>query len=424
MQFGYFWQMNLLYRIAIAIATLVLPVIGLFSAKVNHFLKGRKGLLKKLADFRSKYPGKLAWFHVASLGEYEQAKPVISKLKKEKPELIMLVSFFSPSGYDIATRKPQENIDFISYIPLDRKSWAFDFVKTINPTIAFFVKYDLWYHHILALKSRKVPTILFSASFRKDQNYFKSDGFFRSILKQMDLIFTQNEESIRLLESINYPEAHLAGDTRFDRVNETAKNPKHFSEIESWVKDKKVMVLGSVWEEDMKLLIPLINQQEDYLWIVAPHDLKPEPMEFWAKSIQAKSTRYSQKESLGEVKVLFIDNIGMLSSLYQYARIAYVGGAFGKGLHNILEPIGFEIPVIFGALKNHSKFPEAAQSIAQGCGFSISDFESLKSEFAKLQEEEFYSNARSSAKSWMEANLGAADKIVSEVLLNYPLDGR
>ncbi|MBN3580835.1 3-deoxy-D-manno-octulosonic acid transferase [Algoriphagus aestuarii] len=416
--------MNLLYRIAIALATIILPLVGLLSAKVNHFLKGRKSLFKKLADFRSKNPGNLAWFHVASLGEYEQAKPVISKFKKEKPHFLVLVSFFSPSGYDIATRKPQEHVDFITYIPLDRKSWAFEFVESVNPSIAFFVKYDLWYHHIIALKSREVPIVLFSASFRKDQNYFRSDGFFRSVLKKMDLIFTQNEESLQLLRAIDYSSGYLAGDTRFDRVNETANAPKHFVEIGSWVEGKKVAVLGSVWEEDMKLLIPLINKYKEYLWIVAPHDLKPEPMEMWAKAILSKSTRYSQKSTLNGMKVLFIDNIGMLSSLYQYAKIAYVGGAFGKGLHNILEPIGFEVPVIFGDLKNRSKFPEAAQSIAQGCGFSVSDFESLDQNFSKLQDQEFYALAKSNAKSWMEANLGAADKIVSEVLLNYPLDGR
>ncbi|MBN3520560.1 3-deoxy-D-manno-octulosonic acid transferase [Algoriphagus lutimaris] len=416
--------MNLLYRIAIALITYLLPLAGLFSAKINHFLKGRKGLQKKLLIFRSKNSGNLAWFHVASLGEYEQAKPVIAKLKLERPSVLIVVSFFSPSGYDIATRKTQVHVDYITYLPLDRKSWAFDFVKTLNPSIAFFAKYDLWYHHILALSQNNVPIILFSASFRPTQEYFKSDGFFRSILFKLDQIFTQNQGSLDLLDQIGYAKGLLAGDTRFDRVMETARSPKTFPEIESWVQGKKVMVLGSVWEEDMKIVIPLINQVEDYLWIIAPHDLSPEPMDAWANSIRLPSIKYSETKNFGGKQVLFIDNIGMLSSLYQYGDLAYVGGAFGKGLHNILEPLGFGIPVLFGSLKNTAKFPESEQSVNEGCGFSVNNTEELKEVFEKMQVEEYYQSAIQAANLWVSANLGAAEKIINRVLLNYPLNGR
>ncbi|WP_296699288.1 glycosyltransferase N-terminal domain-containing protein [Algoriphagus sp.] len=416
--------MNLLYRIAIVLITAVLPLLGIFSVKINHFLKGRKGLLNKLKEFRSKNSGDLVWFHVASLGEYEQAKPVIAELKLKRPNVLVLVSFFSPSGYDIATRKVQEHVDFISYIPLDRKSTAFEFVRIMNPSLVFFVKYDLWYHHILALKKRGIPMVLFSASFRPEQLYFKSEGFFRKILFQIDWIFTQNLDSIRLLESIEYKNGILAGDTRFDRVNETALTPKKFPEIEKWVEKENVMILGSVWEEDMRLLIPLINQNQDYLWIIAPHDLNPEPMRIWAESIEGNSIRYSESDIFEGNRILFIDNIGMLSSLYQYATLAYVGGAFGKGLHNILEPLGFQVPVIFGTLKNTSKFPEAVQSVKENCGFSVKDAEELKRTFNNLKEEKYYSESKLGAKNWVESNLGAAKKIVHEVLLNYPLNGR
>lgn len=416
--------MNLLYRIAVGLITAVLPLIGLFSTKINHFLKGRNGLQDKLKEFRLKNTGELAWFHVASLGEYELAKPVIAKLKFEKSSILVLVSFFSPSGYDVATRKVQPNVNFITYIPLDRKSWAFEFVNSLNPSLAFFAKYDLWHHHILALKTKGVPMFLFSAAFRSSQNYFKSDGFFRKILFQMNLIFTQNSESLRLLENIGYKNGILVGDTRFDRVRETAHAPKRFPEIEKWVIEKKVMVLGSVWEEDMQLLIPLINLADDYLWIVAPHDLNPEPMRIWAESIKGKSIKYSESKNFEGNKVLFIDNIGMLSSLYQYATLAYVGGAFGKGLHNILEPLGFEVPVIFGTLKNPSKFQEAAQSEIEGCGFSVKNTIELQRAFEKLREEKFYTTSKLAAKNWVNSNLGAANKIVQEVLLNYPLNER
>lgn len=401
-----------------------MPFLGLFSAKIAHFLEGRKGLQEKLQSFRKKNPGKLAWFHVASLGEYEQAKPVISKLKMQRPELLVVVSFFSPSGYDIAVRKDQPNVDFITYIPLDRKSRAEAFVKTMDPAITFFVKYDLWHHHILALKQLNVPIILFSASFRADQRYFKSDGFFRKILFQLDMIFTQNKRTIDLLKEIGYTHTTLAGDTRFDRVKDTALNPKTFPEISSWAAGKKVMVLGSVWEEDMNLLIPLINQSQDYLWIIAPHDISEEPMNHWANAIKLKSRKYSEGLDQKEFEVLFIDNIGMLSSLYQFAHLAYVGGAFGKGLHNILEPLGFEVPVIFGKLKNAGKFPEAAESESEGCGFSVEDKESLKFTFDQLQQAENFEKAKLASKRWVDSNLGAADKIIDEVLLNYPLYGR
>lgn len=416
--------MNLLYRIALAFTTFLLPLVAVFSTKINHFLKGRKGLMQKLSVFRSENAGNLAWFHVASLGEYEQAKPVIEKFKKAKPDYLIAVSFFSPSGYDIATRRPQPNVDFISYIPLDRKSAAFQFVKTLNPSFAFFAKYDLWHHHILALKSQKVPTILFSASFREDQKYFSSNGFFRKILMRMDLVFTQNQKSLELLDSIGYEQGILAGDTRFDRVRESASNPKSFPEIEAWVKGKKVMVLGSVWEEDMQLLIPLINKRSDINWIIAPHDLNPEPMDKWSESIQKRSIKYSQSKDFSNSEVLFIDNIGMLSSLYQYASIAYVGGAFGKGLHNILEPLGFGVPVIFGELKNPQKFPEAAISVKEKCGFSVKNAESLIQLVDELQEEKLYSQAVNAANSWVESNLGAAEIIVSKVLSNFPNHGR
>ena len=380
--------------------------------------------MQKLSVFRSENAGNLAWFHVASLGEYEQAKPVIEKFKKAKPDYLIAVSFFSPSGYDIATRRPQPNVDFISYIPLDRKSAALQFVKTLNPSFAFFAKYDLWHHHILALKLQKVPTILFSASFREDQKYFSSNGFFRRILMRMDLVFTQNQKSLELLDSIGYEQGILAGDTRFDRVRESAGNPKSFPEIEAWVSGKKVMVLGSVWEEDMQLLIPLINSRSDFFWIIAPHDLNPEPMDKWSASIQKRSIKYSQSKDFSNSEVLFIDNIGMLSSLYQYATLAYVGGAFGKGLHNILEPLGFGVPVIFGELKNPQKFPEAAVSVKERCGFSVKDAESLIQLVDELQEEKRYSQAVNAANSWVESNLGAAEIIVSKVLSNFPNHGR
>ena len=407
--------MKWIYRIGIFFARMLLLIGGVFIPKIRHFSSGRKNLFQRLKEFRLKYAGSLAWFHVASLGEYEQARPVIAELKRVQPDLLVVVSFFSPSGFDHVIEKPHPHVDFITYLPLDSKSQAEKFIKSLNPDIAFFVKYDLWYHVIVAVKSRNIPLFLFSASFRPDQIYFKRDGFFRNILFQFDYIFTQNKNTLDLLKSIDYQQVSVVGDTRFDRVAETAGNYKEFPELAKWVGEKSTIVAGSVWQEDMELLIPLMNANPAYRWIIAPHDLSPEPMKRWSEHLSLKASRYSQWDTDVSTDVLFIDNIGMLSSLYQFARVAYVGGAFGKGLHNILEPMGFGIPVIFGKLKKTAKFPEAAESQRNGCGFEVSDVESMKLVFEELEQPEIYQQSINAAKNWVKMNIGAAAKIINKV---------
>lgn len=407
--------MKWIYRIGIFFARLLLLLGGPFIPKIRHFSSGRKDLFQKIKEFRSKNSGTLAWFHVASLGEYEQARPVIAELKNIKPDQLIAVSFFSPSGYDHVVKKPQANVDFITYLPIDSKKQAEKFVDLLNPDIVFFVKYDLWHHHIMAVKSREIPLFLFSAAFRPDQIYFKRAGFFREILVQFDYIFTQNQSTLDLLKSIDYQEASVAGDTRFDRVAETASNYREFPDLAKWVGGKPTVVAGSVWQEDMDLLIPLINSNPGYKWIIAPHDLSPDSMNRWSKQLSPTSSRYSQWDSDVSPDVIFIDNIGMLSSLYQLAKVAYVGGAFGKGLHNILEPMGFGIPVIFGKLKKTAKFPEATESQLKGCGFEVNDVESLKSIFKELENPEVYNLSANSAKDWVKINIGAAARIIKKV---------
>lgn len=408
--------MNLLYRLILFLVSCILYLTRPFSTKLNHFLEGRKYIFPKLKNFRGSNPSSLAWFHVASLGEYEQARPVIASLKSKRPDLAIVVSFFSPSGYDHVIKKTQPNVDFITYLPLDRKRWAEKFVEVLNPELVFFVKYDLWFHHIQALKKRKISIFLISASLRADHSFFGIFGFFfQQNLFAMDWIFTQNQKSLELLGNIGYTKTSLAGDTRFDRVATTAAAPKELPEIRNWVGQRQAIVVGSAWEEDMKLLIPLINSRPEYRWIIAPHDLKPEPMENWGQQLQPASKKYSSWSPADANPVLFIDNIGMLSSLYQFAKIAYVGGAFGKGLHNILEPLGFGRPVIFGKVKKASKFPEAEQSILEGCGFSVTDENSLFEIFEKLESLDFYKKSVDSAQNWVKSNLGAANRIVDKV---------
>ena len=413
--------MNVVYWLLLELSTRILPVLGILVPKIRHFLHQRSGLFSTLSDFRSTHAGPLTWFHVASLGEYEQAKPVIAALKGQEPSTWVVVSFFSPSGYEPASKKPQAGVDLITYLPLDRKAWAERFVEILQPTRSIFVKYDLWHHHLQALKRNHIPTYLIAASFRPDQTYFSWYGrFFRKMLEQMDWIFTQNEASIQLLASLKITNASHTGDTRFDRVAGTAAQPMDFPAIRNWIKDRPTLVIGSAWEEDMNLLIPLIQSKPEFLWIIAPHAIDSLAMDRWASALGIPTQKYSQWKEGQDPQILLIDNIGMLSSLYQFAHFAYVGGGFGKGLHNILEPLGFGIPVIFGNPRSASKFPEAAQSQVEGCGFAVTDSAELQEWVHKLEQPEFYAISVASAQRWVKANLGAADRILDHLTTSIP----
>ena len=408
--------MNAMYTLFMELSTRILPILGVFVPKIRHFLAQRKDLFASLRDFRAAHPGPLTWFHVASLGEYEQAKPVIAALKAKEPETWVVVSFFSPSGYEPTSKRPQAEVDYITYLPLDRKSWAERFVGILQPSQSIFVKYDLWFHHLQALKKRAIPTYLIAASFRPDQSYFTwYGGFFRRMLAQMDWIFTQNDASIQLLASLKITKASLTGDTRFDRVVATAAQPLDLPGIKNWIQGRPTVVIGSAWEEDMNLLIPLIQSKPDWLWIIAPHAIDAAVIDRWVTTLGVPSQKYSKWKEEQSHRILFIDNIGMLSSLYQFAHFAYVGGGFGKGLHNILEPLGFGVPVIFGKPIRASKFPEAAQSQAEGCGFAVANAKELQEVVAKLEQPEFYSQSVVAAQHWVKANLGAAIQITEHL---------
>lgn len=392
--------------------------LGLFkglSPKLTQLVDGREGLFDRLRRFRDSNNKKIAWFHVASLGEYEQARPVISEFKNSFPDFGIVVSFFSPSGYEHVAQKPQEHLDFITYLPFDTAANAKRFIQILAPSVGFFVKYDLWPNHILEAKKIDIPLFLFSATFRKDQPYFKKYGwFFKKALFKFDAVFCQNEESYALLESVGYPSASVIGDTRYDRVVETAANPKQFAELSFFESEKPVVVVGSAWQEDMDILLKIINES-DFRWIIAPHDIDIQKIKAWQKQIRKPTIRYSELQAHKGEEILFIDNVGMLASLYQFAHIAYVGGAFGKGLHNILEPLAYKIPVLFGKLAKPHKFPEGQQSVDAGCGFEIVDSNQLKHTFAYLSEEENYKEACKNAQLLVDKNRGSAAKIVAEV---------
>jgi len=385
--------------------------------KLEKLVDGRKDLFERLTEFKSGFEKPIAWFHVASLGEYEQAKPVIAELKNRIPEHGVVVSFFSPSGFEIASGRAQENVDFITYLPFDTLVNAQKFIGILDPKIGFFVKYDLWANHILEAKNKKIPLFLFSASMREDQIYFKGYGtFFKKILTSFDYIFTQNTQTKTLIESLDFHQVSVTGDTRYDRVKSIAETPKAFPELLPLVQGKKTMVVGSAWEEDMKVLIPFINAHQDYFFIIAPHDINQEVLSDWKSKISRPSLKYSELSGRETAAILFIDNIGMLSSLYQFAHTAYVGGAFGKGLHNILESLAYRIPVIFGELKQDRKFPEAGISIEYGCGFSVSDTRQLEKTMAFLSDQNHYLQACHAAEKLVNDNVGSSKKIMDTVI--------
>ncbi|TNF39880.1 MAG: 3-deoxy-D-manno-octulosonic acid transferase, partial [Cytophagales bacterium] len=253
--------MKTIYGAVIWLFSGLLPLAAVFLPKLKHFLQGRDALFSNLKKFKKSNPNPVIWVHAASLGEYEMAKPIISEIKGRRPLQPVVVSFFSPSGYDPSIKKSQPGVDFLTYLPLDRKKWAEEFVRILNPKLAIFIKYDLWFFHLEALKKRGIPYFLASANFRLDQSYFGIFGsFFRKNLEGMRWIFTQNEESVSLLEKYGIRQASRTGDTRFDRVASHASQPKSFPELAAWIGVKPVVVVGSAWEEDMNLLIPLMNE--------------------------------------------------------------------------------------------------------------------------------------------------------------------
>jgi 3-deoxy-D-manno-octulosonic-acid transferase len=406
---------NLLaYKIALFSYRLLIKVASPFNRKAKLWIDGRRDLIEKLRERLKDNKAPIAWFHCASLGEFEQARPVIEKLKTQNSKLKILLTFFSPSGYEI--RKNYEGADYIFYLPLDTKKNAREFIEATKPAIAFFVKYEFWYYYLNELKKNNIPVISISAIFRKDQLLFRSYGsFYKNILKKFDRIFVQNEESYNLLKSIDIKNTEIAGDTRFDRVKEICDHKKSIEIAEKFKDNKKVLVIGSSWTEDMKVLISFINTfDKNVKFIIAPHELHEKDLANLESLIKRKCVRFSKTkpEEAAQYDVLIIDNIGMLASLYQYGEFAYIGGAFGKGLHNILEAATYGMPVFFGS--NYKKFNEASELIKLGSAFSVKDENEFTEAFSKLwKDENLRLSIAEQSRAFIEKNTGATDKILS-----------
>lgn len=362
--------MRLLYSIAIILYATAVRLVSPFHEKAKLMRQGWKNWRNVLVKQCEKLPGsRVVWFHASSLGEFEQARPVLEQFRKEHPDYNVVLTFFSPSGYEV--RKGYNQADIVCYLPPDTQRNAKDFVSMIHPDIAYFVKYDFWFNYLNVLADRKVPTYLFSSIFRPNQYFFKCYGsWFARQLQCFSHIFVQNKESMQLLSQIGYTRCSLAGDTRFDRVFDIAAQSKKFSMIERFIADQPVLMAGSSWEPDEKNIKHFIDSYNKPLKVIlAPHMIGPDhlthiEMLFGADNCLRYSMLDLTDEAMLKRKVLIIDNIGMLSSLYRYATVAYIGGGFGKGIHNILEAAVFGHPVCFGP--NHKKFQEAVDMLECG----------------------------------------------------------
>lgn len=356
----------------------------------------------------------IAWFHAASLGEFEQGRPVIEAFRERYPAYKILLTFFSPSGYEV--RKNYAGADFIVYLPFDTPENARTFVQRVNPAIAFFIKYEFWYNYLRELKNRQVPILSFSAIFRPDQIFFKPyGGFYRSFLRFFDHLLVQNPESVELLKSIGVTNVTLAGDTRFDRVKQVADARKDIPIARAFKDEKPVLVIGSAWQADMDVLIPFLNRFDQPLKVIlAPHEIHHDEIERWRNQLAGQTVRFSEvsdPSALSIFKTLIIDNVGMLSSLYQYGEFAYIGGAFGKGLHNILEAATFRMPLFFGP--NYGKFQEAVDLVKAGAAFPVSGSAQLDTVFRRLYEDP--STAAAIAGDYVTLNTGATSKVMEVV---------
>jgi 3-deoxy-D-manno-octulosonic-acid transferase len=383
-----------------------------FHAKANQFVTGRKNILLKLKDALLPTTSPVIWVHCASLGEFEQGRPLMELLRKEYPAGKILLTFFSPSGYEI--RKNYPGADYIFYLPWDTPSNAKQFIEITKPVLVIFIKYEFWYNYSSELKKRNTPLLSVSCIFRNEQIFFKPYGsLFRTILGNFNWFFVQNQDSIKLLKSIGIANASVAGDTRFDRVFQITQQGQDIPIALQFKDSQKVIVIGSAWPEDMDLLVAFINENQFLKFIIAPHEISEEFLSEIENSLQVKTVRFSHAGAgVEEARVLLIDNIGMLSRLYRYGEFAYVGGAFGKGLHNILEAACYGVPVFFGN-KNFEKFQEARELIMRGGAFEVGSYPELKAKYEMLNNRpENFLLACEVTRQYVQENLGATKKIM------------
>ena len=407
--------MKVLYNLGILIFSALAYIIAPFNSKASLWINGRKNWTKKIAE-KIKPGDKTIWIHCASLGEFEQGRPVIEAIKKEKPEFKIVLTFFSPSGYEI--RKNYDKADCISYLPSDTPGNASKFIELVRPEIVIFVKYEFWNNYISTLYKKKIPIYLISAIFRPGQHFFRWYGsFFRKMLMKFEKIFVQDQQSLDLLSGIGIEKVSLAGDTRFDRVIQIAGSVKDIPILDLFRGGEKLFMAGSSWRQDEEIIAEYINNYPGRMkWVLAPHEIDNPNIERIVKLFRVKSVRFSEfSEDSVDSRVLIIDNIGMLSSAYRYAYMAAIGGGFGKGIHNILEPACWGIPVIFGP--SYKKFKEAVELLNNGGAKTFTTYDDFKKILDLwLSDEKIYSNSAEIASKYVKDNAGANEIIIKDII--------
>lgn len=411
--------MQFLYTIGIRIYAFLLRLAARFHIKAKQWVLGRKNVFETLQDALSDNTNEVVWIHVSSLGEFEQGRPLIAQLKEKYPSYKIVLTFFSPSGYEI--RKDYPLVDVVVYLPIDTPRNAKRFFDIVKPCKVFFVKYDFWYHYLHEAHNRGIPTYLIAALFRKEQLFFRwYGGFYRKILHFFTAIFTQDDNSAALLSSIGYKETIVCGDTRVDRVATLAEQTQPVLHIEDFKKAKLLLIAGSTWQPDEDLLIRFLKEHNDLSlkMIIAPHEVHRAHIQELIKKVNDRGlsaicySALSEQKTVPDCDILFIDSIGLLSALYQYGDMAYIGGGFGAGIHNTLEPAAFGLPIIFG--EKYQKFNEAVCLVDQKGAFSIKNYEELEKKIEKLvKNTNFRKEAGSVAKTFVFKQKGATDTIVS-----------
>lgn len=403
--------MRFLYNIGIYLYQLAIFVASFFNAKAKKLRIGQAeafAVLKQKIEPNTRY----VWFHAASLGEFEQGRPVIEQLKKEKPDTKILLTFFSPSGYEI--RKNYALADIVSYLPLDTASAAKKFVEMLNPSKAIFIKYEFWPNYLQALKAAGITVYSISAIFRPGQIFFRWYGqWYKKLLQGIDHIFVQDKASLDLLKTHGVDKVSIAGDTRFDRVADLAAQAKTIPLVEAFVKDtEKVIVAGSSWPKDEELLVRYLKLHPDVKMILVPHEIHAAHIMGISKLLNGNFVAYTEatEQNVQTANCLVVDTIGLLSSIYRYGHVAYVGGGFGVGIHNTLEAAVWNVPVVFGPM--YEKFREARDLIAIGGAFSIPDYETLEAKLDSLLKDK---KAGKVAGEYVKQNTGATKLILKEI---------
>jgi 3-deoxy-D-manno-octulosonic-acid transferase len=410
-------MMELLYNLGINLYSLALRIAAPFNIKAAQLHKGRGETWEKLKAFTS--DAGVAWVHCASLGEFEQGRPLIEAIRKEKPELKIVLTFFSPSGFEV--RKNYNMADVVVYLPADTSANAKRFLKTVKPTMAIFIKYEFWFNYLTALKNAKIPVYSVSSIFRDNQIFFKwYGGWFRNMLKAVTMFYVQDKKSGTLLETIGIENFVVAGDTRFDRVASIADSAADVPVAREFAAQGKVIVAGSSWPADEVILADYINNSPNEVkLIIAPHEVHESHITQLIQRFKVPVMRYSDAKNNQNVdcRVLIIDTIGLLSAIYRYGSIAYIGGGFGKGIHNTLEAATYGMPVIFGP--NHKRFKEAIDLIEVGGGFSISsldDFSTIMNTLWNANTIEALEKSGLASKNYVQSMCGATPMVITDLL--------